>query len=141
MNIEDMTPEQIRAYAVEKERAKDALVSRYMDVPASPRFEGPKATEPAPYERDVEFEGETYRVDMRRTKSMRFVRLVGKMQEAAGEKGEPDISAVLDMYDYLFGGAVADKVAETVREKTGFDDFEETIRVYNALFEAVGAKN
>lgn len=141
MDINDMTPEQLRSYAVEKERAKDSLVSRYMDVPASPRSEQVEGTKPAPYEREVEFEGQTYRVDMRRTKSMQFVRLVGKMQETANDKGESDISAVLRMYDYLFGGAVADKVAEAVRFKFGYDDFDETVRVYNALFEAVGAKN
>lgn len=139
MDYADMTPEQLREAAAEKERAHTQLVDRYMDYHATnPVAE--KAERPA-YVREVEFEGRTYPVDMRRTKSVQFVRMVGRIQQASQDGGEPPISDVLAMYDYLFGGEVADMVATAVRDKTGFDDFEETMRVYNALFEAVGAKN
>lgn len=75
MNIEDMTPEQLREYATAKENQREAITARYMD--REPNFKVVQDHK-EPYEKDVEFEGETYRIDMRRIKSREFIRMFGK---------------------------------------------------------------
>ena len=57
MNIEDMSPEQLREYATAKENQREAITARYMD--REPNFKVVQETK-EPYEKDVEFEGETY---------------------------------------------------------------------------------
>lgn len=98
---------------------------------------------PSQFTREVEFEGIKYAVDMRRAKSREFVRRIAAMQKSAekSEGGNADISDVLAVFDYLFGGEVDDKVASVVEQAKGYDDFEEIMRIETALFEAVGAKN
>ena len=142
MNIEDMTPEQIAGYMAEQDRSRADLEARYLDAPViSPDFAAKSADVLKPWERDVEFEGVTYRVDMRRAKSREFVRMLAKAQREEAEGKQHDIAGVLAMYDFLFHGAVDDKVAETVKDELGYDDFEEIVRIESALMELIGAKN
>lgn len=137
MNIEDMTPEHPRAYALEKEAAKEAVTARYMD--RKPRIIKVPAKEP--WVNEVEFEGETYPVDMRRIKSRDFIRMFANFQKHADEGKEAPIADALALYDFVFGGEVDGKVCEAVRAKMGYEDFEEIMRIENALFERIDVKN
>ena len=138
MNIEDMTPEQLREYATAKEMQRETVTARYMD--REPKFnivQGDKQ----PYENDVEFEGETYRVDMRRIKSREFIRMFAKFQAYEKRGEDAPVADALALYDYVFGGAVDAKVCEVVKAKMGYDDFEEIMRIENGLFESIDLKN
>lgn len=138
MNIEEMTPEQLREYATAKENQREAITARYMD--REPNFKVVQDTK-EPYEKDVEFEGETYRIDMRRIKSREFIRMFGKFQKYANEGKDAPISDALALYDFVFGGKVDDKVCAVVKDKMGYEDFEEIMRIENALFEGIEVKN
>lgn len=138
MNIEDMTPEQLREYATAKEMQRETITARYMD--REPRL-NIVHDDKHPYENDIEFEGETYRVDMRRIKSREFIRMFGKFQQYANNGEDAPISDSLALYDYVFGGVVDDKVCEVVERKLGYHDFEEIMRIENALFESIDLKN
>ena len=94
----------------------------------------------APYERVIEFEGEEYVVDMRRTKSREFMRRMARVSDA--EQNSPEaLSPVLALYDYLFGGDCDNHVVEIVTAKLGYDDAEEIMRIESALLEKLDAKN
>lgn len=134
MDIENMTPDQLREYAKAKEDSRADLMERYID------FKAPKPVKPG-YIRDIEFEGETYGVDMRRFSSRRFVRLVAKLQDAKKADEDAPVSLMLEMFDMLFAGEVDDRVCDVVQAKKGFDDFEEIMRIESALFDEVNAKN
>lgn len=134
-----MTPEQLREYAAEKERAHDALVSRYMDAPApSPLTAVPG--KPEPWEKDVEFEGVTYRVDMRRLKSREFVRRYAAVRKSMESGGGADIEEMMGLFGFVFEN-IDKQVESVVIEKLGYDDFEEIYRIESGIFEAVEAKN
>ena len=138
MDIENMTPDELREYAAEKERRREELTARYMGRPAkAPGLQ--LAAEP--WERDIEFEGETYRVDMRRVKSREFIRRFGAVQRHQQRGEEIPIDELLGLYDYLFSGKVDDRVVEVVTAKMGYEDFEEISRIENALLEAIDLKN
>lgn len=137
-----MTPEQLREYAAEKERSRARLTERYVGPDAVP--EAPAAPRPEPaqaWERDVEFEGETYRVDMRRAKSRAFVRIMARVQRSRDREGSASLEDMLDLFDQLFGGEVDDHVCRVVEARLGYDDAEEIIRIEAALLEAIDAKN
>lgn len=142
-----MTPEQLREYAAEKERAHLRLVGRYVGpeaVPPSPladRETGPSAGKLRPWERDVEFEGVTYRLDVRRVKSMQFMRTMARIQKARARDGEPPLSDVLDMLDQFMTDEAYELACRTVRERMGYEDAEELVRIESALLEALDAKN
>ncbi len=138
MNIEDMTPEQLREYALAKENQREAITARYMDRKPAPVVQVSPAK---PWEREVEFEGKAYRVDMRRMKSREFVRMFAEFQKHLNRGEEAPISDSLAIYDYVFGGEVDDRVCEVVRAKMGYEDFEEIMRIENALLEACNVKN
>ena len=73
MDVRDMTPDQLREYAIEKERAKRAIVAKYMgdgapSLATATPLDAPKH-EPkpdAPYIQRVTVDGVAYPVDMRR---------------------------------------------------------------------------
>lgn len=145
MNIEDMTPEQLREYATAKEARRENLTAHYMNratgeaIDPEPKFTMLDCKHP--YENDIEFEGETYRVDMRRIKSREFIRMFAEFQDY-GRKGEDaPISCALALYDFVFGGKVDDKVCEVVKAKMGYEDFEEIMRIENELFNHLEVKN
>lgn len=132
MNVEDMTPEQLREYALAKEARREELTARYMD-----REPAPAIAAKNPWERDVEFEGETYRVDMRRVKTREFLRAIARFQGA----DDVPIADTLALYDLVFGGEVDDKVCRVVVTKMGYEDYEEIMRIESGIFEAIDLKN
>lgn len=132
MNVEDMTPEQLREYALAKEARREELTARYMD-----REPAPAIAAKNPWERDVEFEGETYRVDMRRVKTREFLRAIARFQGA----DDVPIADTLALYDLVFGGEVDDKVCRVVMAKMGYEDYEEIMRIESGIFEAIDLKN
>lgn len=139
MNIDEMTPEQLREYAAKKDAARKALENRYIDDGEVAATEHQRA----PWEQLVEFEGEGYWVDVRRTKSMSFVRQFAKVQRSQKESkdGTPDIDAVIGMMDTLFAGETHDSVVAHVVAEKGYDDFEEIYRIEAALMEGLDLKN
>ena len=151
MNIEDMTPEQLREYATAKEMQRETITAHYMNRSAGEAIDpkpqltnlGGFATVEVkhPYEHDVEFEGETYRVDMRRIKSREFIRMFAEFQDYERKGEDAPISCALALYDFVFGGKVDDKVCEVVKAKMGYEDFEEIMRIENELFEHLEVKN
>ena len=138
MNIEDMTPEQLREYATAKEMQRETITARYMD--REPRL-SVVPDDKQPYEKDVEFEGETYRVDMRRIKSREFIRMFAEFQDYERKGEDAPISCALALYDFVLGGKVDDKVCEVVKAKMGYEDFEEIMRIENELFNRLEVKN
>lgn len=150
MNTEEMTVEDLYALAQEKEQASDAyarelakkrareeLTAKYMDRPVR-CIHGVK-----PYMRAVEFEDNEYFVDMRRVKSMDFLRKLAEAQDAgkAAKDGEIPVSLMLGLFDYAFAGSVAEKVESVVIKKFGYADFAEVMRIYAALFNELELKN
>lgn len=137
MDIENMTAEELREYALQKEQSHNDLLSRYMNKPvqAAPTL--------APYEKVVEFEGVTYVVDTRRIRSMEFLRLLANAQEAAkgANNGDIPLKNTLEMFDYAFSGSVATQVNDAVVAKLGYADFQEVLRIYSALFNSLELKN
>lgn len=138
MNIEDMTPEQLRDYALTKEELRKAITARYMGYEHD---EPETAPTRQPWERDVEFEGEVYRVDVRRIKSREFIRMFAKFQAYEKRGEDAPVADALALYDYVFSGDVDAKVCEVVRAKMGYEDFEEIMRIENGLFENIDLKN
>ena len=132
MNVEDMTPEQLREYALAKEARREELTARYMG-----REPAPAIAAKNPWDRDVEFEGETYRVDMRRVKTREFLRAIARFQGA----DDVPIADTLALYDLVFGGEVDDKVCRVVVAKMGYEDYEEIMRIESGIFEAIDLKN
>lgn len=135
MDIESMTAEELRAYALQKEQSKNELLSRYMNKPIQ---ETPTL---APYEKTVEFEGVTYTIDTRRIRSMEFLRLLAKAQEAAKGAADIPLANTLEMFDYAFSGSVEAQVNDAVVAKLGYADFQEVLRIYAALFNSLELKN
>ena len=138
MNIDDMTPEQLREYATAKEMQRETITARYMD--REPNFKVVQDCK-EPYEKDVEFEGETYRIDMRRIKSREFIRMFAEFQDYERKGEDAPISCALALYDFVFVGKVDDKVCEVVKAKMGYEDFEEIMRIENELFNHLEVKN
>lgn len=133
MDISNMSAEQLRELAAEKENSRAKLEHDYLDfVQDKPKY--------APYERIIEFEGEEYVVDMRRIKSREFMRRMARVNDA--EQNSPEaLSPVLALYDFVFSGNVDNHVVEVVTAKLGYDDAEEIMRIESALLEKLDAKN
>lgn len=133
MDISNMSAEQLRELAAEKENSRAKLEHDYLDfVQDKPKY--------APYERIIEFEGEEYVVDMRRIKSREFMRRMARVSDA--EQNSPEtLSPVLALYDFVFSGNVDNHVVEVVTAKLGYDDAEEIMRIESALLEKLDAKN
>lgn len=143
MDVSEMTPEELREYAARKEESRADLYSRYLNVapqakPAKPA--GAKACKP--WEREVEVEGVTYVVDMRRFVSREFFRRSARIQDQK-EAGGVSIEDTLDFYEYCFGGdgGVDDQVTGHVVDQLGYEDYTEVMRIEDLVFEAVDAKN
>ena len=140
MNIEDMTPEQLREYATEKELKRRELEQRYVRC-EEPAPVAPIVGMPKPWEKAVEFEGETYHVDMRRIKSREFIRMFAKFQEHQRGGEDATASEVLAIYDHVFGGDVDEAVTRLVIAKMGYEDFEEITRIESGILAELDVKN
>lgn len=117
MNVEDMTEEQLRAYV-------GGLQAK---------------TEGKPWMREVEFEGETYEVDMRRLKSRAFLRKFAAVKAAKDD--DAAMLDALDMLDYVFGEDGIERVAQVVTAKLGYEDYEEMFRIESGILDLVDVKN
>lgn len=130
MDLDSMTPEEIRAYAARKEAAE--LHRSHIGEDARGAL---SAVEAKPWTRAVEVDGVSYSVDMRRFKSRRFMR----MALAANADGATTAEK-LDLFDYLFE-PVEKQILATVEQRVGYEDFEAYYDICAKIFEAVEGKN
>lgn len=136
MNIEELSPEELREYAVAKENAREALIAKYMDRPAN-LVELP---ERKPWERTVEYDGHSFDVDMRKLHSRDFVKKLAGLQGMDAE--QQDFGKQIDLFEAVFDGTRAyEQVKAYVTEKCGYEDYIEVLRVEGELFNLVDAKN
>lgn len=142
MNIEDMTPEQLREYAAEKEARKEALEAKYISDSAANVVEfKPNPVIHEPWEQPIEFEGETYWIDMHKINSLRFIRKIAEVQKDARKHGgEVDTFDALEVFDFALGDE-AQHVEEVVIKAKGFDEFREIYRIKEAIFDKLDIKN
>lgn len=136
MNIEELSPEELREYAVAKENAREALTARYMDRPAN-LVELP---ERKPWERAVEYDGHAFDVDMRKLHSRDFVKKLADLQGMDAD--QQDFGKQIGLFEAVFDGTRAyEQVKAYVTEKCGYEDYIEILRVEGELFNLVDAKN
>lgn len=166
MDINEMTPEQLREMAESKERMRAHLEETYLGFSPAPVVEfDPAAKRQAlqPWEKAVEVEGVEYVLDMRRFRSRKVLKQIARAQResqarnsvyekairsgmteeeatAAANEGV-SIDEQLGYLTAMLGEDVEDKVAETVTAKMGYDDIEEIVRIEQLLIEASSLKN
>lgn len=156
MDIDNMTPEQLREYAAQKEAKAEALKYRYINdcpVSAEQALEHEKAsvaeaqakvfalnTSHESYEKPIEVEGEIYWIDMRKCYSQRFILKMAAVQKTLKNDDEPDISDMLELFDFIMSNE-NEHIEQVVIAKTGFDDFREIYRIKEAIFDKVDLKN
>lgn len=165
MDINEMTPEQLREMAEAKERMRAHLEEQYLGYkPAVLEFGSPaKRQTLEPWEKAVEVEGTEYVLDMRRFKSRKVLKEIARAQrdskkrnrifeeavrsgmseEEATREANKDVD-IEDQLGYLaamLGEDVEDRVAEAVTAKMGYDDIEEIVRIEQLLIEAAQLKN
>lgn len=165
MDVNEMTPEQLREMAESKERMREHLEEKYLGYkPASLDFDAAaKRQKLEPWEKAVVVEGTEYVLDMRRFKSRKVLKEIAKAQRATQKRNhvyeeairsgmsEEDATAAandgvsideqLSYLTVMLGEDVEDKVAEAVTAKIGYDDFEEIIRIEELLIETARLKN
>lgn len=166
MDINEMTPEQLREMAESKERMRAHLEERYLGFTPAPVVEfDPSAKRQAlqPWEKAVEVEGVEYTLDMRRFRSRKVLKQIARAQResqarnsvyekairsgmtedeatAAANEGV-SIDEQLGYLTAMLGEEVEDRVAEAVTAKMGYDDIEEIVRIEGLLVEAASLKN
>lgn len=166
MDINEMTPEQLREMAESKERMRAHLEERYLGFTPAPVVEfDPSAKRQAlqPWEKAVEVEGVEYTLDMRRFRSRKVLKQIARAQResqarnsvyekairsgmtedeatAAANEGV-SIDEQLGYLTAMLGEEVEDRVAEAVTAKMGYDDIEEIVRIEELLIEAASLKN
>ena len=138
MNIEDMTPEQLRDYALTKEELRKDITARYMwyeqDEPET-------APTRQPWERDVEFEGEVYprgRAANQVARVHPHVRQVPGLREA--RRGRPSGRCARPLRLRFQRRRRREGVRGRCGPKMGYEDFEEIMRIENGLFENIDLK-
>lgn len=165
MDVNEMTPEQLREMAESKERMREHLEEKYLGYkPAILDFDAAaKRQKLEPWEKAVVVEGTEYVLDMRRFKSRKVLKEIAKAQRATQKRNhiyeeairsgmsEEDATAAanegvsideqLSYLTVMLGEDVEDKVAEAVTAKMGYDDFEEIIRIEELLIETARLKN
>lgn len=165
MDINEMTPEQLREMAEAKERMRAHLEEQYLGYkPTILDFDPPAARQKLePWEKPVEVEGTEYVLDMRRFKSRKVLKEIARAQrdskkrnrifEEAVRSGMSEEEAtrkanegvdIEDQLGYLaamLGEEVEDRVAEAVTAKMGYDDIEEIVRIEQLLIESAQLKN
>lgn len=141
MEASEMTPEELRRYAAEKEASRRDLERRYLDMAPAAPAPAPGASR-SPWEREVEFEGDRYVVDMRPFRSREFFRRAARINDerSAGSMSTTDM---LDFYEFCFGGdgGVDERVTARVTERLGYEDYQEVLRIEDGIFGLVDAKN
>lgn len=166
MDINEMTPEQLREMAESKERMRAHLEELYLGFTPAPVVEfDPSAKRQAlqPWEKAVEVEGVEYTLDMRRFRSRKVLKQIARAQResqarnsvyekairsgvtedeatAAANEGV-SIDEQLGYLTAMLGEEVEDRVAEAVTAKMGYDDIEEIVRIEGLLIESASLKN
>lgn len=135
MNIDDMTPDELRELAAKKEAVE--LHRSHIGADADGRFEvvARSRVRREPWEREVEVDGVGYVVDMRRFKSRRFMRMAMTAYDESSTTEQK-----LDLFDYVFEPVEKQILAE-VERRVGYEDFEAYYDICGKIFEAVEAKN
>lgn len=166
MDINEMTPEQLREMAESKERMRAHLEERYLGFTPAPVVEfDPSAKRQAlqPWEKAVEVEGVEYTLDMRRFRSRKVLKQIARAQRESKERNEVYEKAIrsgmteeeaaaaanegvsideqLGYLTAMLGEEVEDRVAEAVTAKMGYDDIEEIVRIEGLLIESASLKN
>ena len=166
MDINEMTPEQLREMAESKERMRAHLEERYLGFTPAPVVEfdhSAKRQALQPWEKAVEVEGVEYTLDMRRFRSRKVLKQIARAQResqarnsvyekairsgmtedeatAAANEGV-SIDEQLGYLTAMLGEEVEDRVAEAVTAKMGYDDIEEIVRIEGLLIESASLKN
>lgn len=165
MDVNEMTPEQLREMAESKERMRAHLEEQYLGYkPAILDFDAAaKRQKLEPWQKAVVVEGTEYVLDMRRFKSRKVLKQVAKAQHATQKRNSVYEKAIrsgmsekeatskanegvsideqLGYLTVMLGEDVEDRVAEAVTAKMGYDDFEEIVRIEGLLIEAAHLKN
>lgn len=165
MDVNEMTPEQLREMADSKERMRAHLEEQYLGYkPAILDFDtAAKPQKLEPWQKAVVVEGTEYVLDMRRFKSRKVLKQVAKAQRATQKRNSVYEEAIrsgmseeeatskanegvsideqLGYLTVMLGEDVEDRVAEAVTAKMGYDDFEEIARIEELLIEAARLKN
>mgnify|MGYP007102569212 FL=1 len=166
MDINEMTPEQLREMAESKERMRAHLEERYLGFTPAPIVEfDPSAKRQAlqPWEKAVEVEGVEYTLDMRRFRSRKVLKQIARAQRGSAARNsvyekairsgmtEEEATAAanegvsideqLGYLTAMLGEEVEDRVAEAVTAKMGYDDIEEIVRIEGLLIESASLKN
>jgi hypothetical protein len=141
MEASEMTPEELRRYAAEKEASRRDLERRYLNIAPAEPAPAQEASR-APWEREVEFEGDRYVVDMRPFRSREFFRRAARIND---ERAADSLSTtdMLDFYEFCFGGegGVDEQATARVTERLGYEDYQEVLRIEDGIFGLVDAKN
>ncbi len=130
MEIGDMTPQELRDLAARKEAAE----LHRSHLPEADRAGRREPRKRNPWDREVEIDGTTYVVDMRRFKSREFMRRGLALSE------ESPVADKVGLLDWLFE-PIEDQILAEVEREVGYEDFDRYYEICNALFEAVQAKN
>lgn len=166
MDINEMTPEQLREMAESKERMRAQLEEKYLGFSPAPVVEFDPAAKHQTlqsWEKAVEVEGVEYVLDMRRFRSRKVLKQIARAQRESKERNEVYEKAIrsgmteeeasaaanegvsideqLGYLTAMLGERVEDKVAEAVTAKMGYDDIEEIVRIEQLLIEAASLKN
>lgn len=165
MDVNEMTPEQLREMAESKERMRAHLEEQYLGYkPAILDFDtAAKPQKLEPWQKAVVVEGTEYVLDMRRFKSRKVLKQIARAQresalrnsvyEKAIRSGMTEAEATaaanegvsideqLGYLTAMLGEEVEDRVAEAVTAKMGYDDIEEIVRIEGLLIESASLKN
>ena len=165
MDVNEMTPEQLREMAESKEHMRAHLEEQYLGYkPAILDFDAAaKRQKLEPWQKAVVVEGTEYVLDMRRFKSRKVLKEIARAQRDSKKRNRVYEEAVLsgmseeeatreankevdieDQLGYLaamLGEDVEDRVAEAVTAKMGYDDIEEIVRIEQLLIESAQLKN
>lgn len=154
MNIENMTPEQLREYAAQKEAMRANLENKYYDGQTSVSeaaakiastvkdIDGnvPVIEQHKPWERPIDVDDEIYWIDSRQVYSERFVVKMAEIQRYIKREGEEPIADMLELFDLVMGSE-SEHIRNVVIAKTGFDDIREIYRIKEAIFDKLDIKN
>ena len=132
-DIESMTTAELREALAVREQQRENIVARYMNRPAEQVAPAKKAN---PAIRMVEFEGESYPVDMGKLRSRKFLKLA-----ATVDADNADAATNMELLDLAFGGECEDAICAAVTAKLGYEDYLEVLRIESGLLEAADLKN
>ena len=132
-DIESMTTAELREALAEREQQRENIVAQYMNRPDERVAPAKKAN---PAIRTVEFEGESYPVDMGKLRSRKFLKLA-----ATVDADNADAATNMELLDLAFGGECEDAICAVVTAKLGYEDYLEVLRIESGLLEAADLKN